>query len=166
VHFFYWNFLVFLPLDPDPDSQYGSGSTKSLNPDPIRIRIHIPVWDHNFIFTNKLGFWCQFYYRNYDLNFCTSIFSTVTGTGMEPKTSAAVYLKRWSNGRFAIVIPYKLWPQLIAPHVREGYPHRSYILNHHDLLLTKQIPVSIFTLQGFRTAKRYKNYLDDEKIRN
>jgi hypothetical protein len=36
VHFFHWNFLVFLPLDPDPDSQYGSRSTKSLNPDPIR----------------------------------------------------------------------------------------------------------------------------------
>jgi hypothetical protein len=35
VHFFHWNFLIFLPLDPD--SQYGSGSTKSLNPDPIRI---------------------------------------------------------------------------------------------------------------------------------
>jgi hypothetical protein len=35
--FFHWNFLVFLPLDPDSDSQYGSRSTKSLNPDPIRI---------------------------------------------------------------------------------------------------------------------------------
>jgi hypothetical protein len=34
---FHFNFLVFLPLDPDPDSQYGSGSTKSLNPDPILI---------------------------------------------------------------------------------------------------------------------------------
>jgi hypothetical protein len=36
-----WNFLIFLPRDPD--SQYGSGSTNSLNSDKIWIRIHNPV---------------------------------------------------------------------------------------------------------------------------
>jgi hypothetical protein len=39
VHFFHWNFLVFLPLDPDPNT----------DPDPqslwIRILIHNPAFN-------------------------------------------------------------------------------------------------------------------------
>jgi hypothetical protein len=67
VLFPHWNFLVFLPLDPDPDSQYGSGSTKSLNPDPIRIRIHNPAENDNEL-PVCTGKW-YYIHRNYQYRY-------------------------------------------------------------------------------------------------